>query len=412
MTGVEPAAAIARLVDDFDPERGITIGTLLAHAFKNGWQPRALKPPFDELSGVTVNDCGVHSFQAQNKYTLLTRDDLMALPALRWRVKRLLPARGIAAIYGPSGSGKSFLAIDLAISICLGINWFRKKCNATSVVYLALEGAVGIKNRVKAWELERGRKLPHNFYVITQAFDLTQNTDVQAIIDIAPHESVVIIDTLNRATPGRDENSSSDMGLILAGAKLIEQGLEGLVLLVHHTGKDQNKGLRGHSSLHAALDAEIVVKVDKNKIRTWGVGKLKDEKDFESFGFRLEQRVIGTDEDGEPETSCTVEPEDLTKKPQVLMGPKGSQQKPAYAALKNLIENSPIRGKGGAMFFDNCVSLDQATAEIAGTLSTVERGKRTNRARAIIDALISKGFVVSGIDGQTQESWYWLPDAD
>ena len=182
------------------------------------------------------------------------------------------------------------------------------------------------------------------------------------------------------------------------------------MLLVHHTGKDQSKGLRGHSSLHGALDAEIAVTYEKRKSRTLRVGKLKDEDDKHSFGFRLEKHIVGNDEDGEVETSCTVEPEGLGTQPQPQLKPKGSQQGPAYDALKNLLKNSLINGQGGAPFYINCVSLDAAVAEVAGTLSTVDKGKRKNRAKALIDTFTSGGFLMSGIDSETDESWFWLPD--
>ena len=190
--------------------------------------------------------------------------------------------------------------------------------------------------------------------------------------------------------------------------KPVEQAIESLVLLVHHTGKDHSKGLRRHSSIHVALDAEIVVNVDKHKLRTWELGKLKDEKDKDSFGFKLEQRIIDTDEDGEPETSCTVEPEESVPKPR--QKPSGIQQRPANNSLKKLIENSPINGLAGTPFNTRCVSIDSAVTEIDGTLNTVEKGKRKNRAETLIDAMINGSFLMSGIDSATGDSWCWLPD--
>src|SRR5690606_31022552 len=85
-------------------------------------------------------------------------------------------------------------------------------------------------------------------------------------------DGVVIIDTLNRAAPGMDENSSVDMGHAIHAAKLIQQGLGGLVLLVHHSGKDAAKGMRGHSSLYAALDAASEVK-RSGPDRVWSLAK-------------------------------------------------------------------------------------------------------------------------------------------
>ena len=88
--------------------------------------------------------------------------------------------------------------------------------------------------------------------------------------------------------------------------------MEGLVVLVSHTGKDQTKGLRGHSSLFASLDASI--EIGRNgDTRSIKVDKVKEAEDGAKKYFRLKPVVIGTDEGGEDITSCVVEPVDETQ---------------------------------------------------------------------------------------------------
>jgi RecA-family ATPase len=91
---------------------------------------------------------------------------------------------------------------------------------------------------VEAWETHNGKSLPSGFQALAQAFRLTEAQDVEDLAAILPKGGVVIIDTLNRAAPGMDENSSQDMGRILAGMKRLQEVTGGLVLVVHHTGKD------------------------------------------------------------------------------------------------------------------------------------------------------------------------------
>lgn len=103
---------------------------------------------------------------------------------------------------------------------------------------------------------------------------------------------LVIIDTLNRAAPGADENSSVDRGNIIASAKKLQNLIGGLVLFVHHSGKDKFKGLRGHSSLYAALDSAIeVIKTDTR--REWCVAKSKDDVTGNVYPFKLEIVKVG-----------------------------------------------------------------------------------------------------------------------
>ena len=56
--------------------------------------------------------------------------------------------------------------------------------------------------------------------------------------------AVIVVDTLAQATVGMDENSGEDMTRAIAACKRIQED-EGLVVLIHHTGKDTSRGMRG-----------------------------------------------------------------------------------------------------------------------------------------------------------------------
>ena len=127
--------------------------------------------------------------------------------------------------------------------------------------------------------------------------------------------AVVILDTLNRAAPGADENSSKDMGAILEAAKALQRLTGGLVVLVHHTGKDATKGLRGHSSLFAALDAALEVTRTGDR-REWALTKSKDGEDGLRHAFNLRVVSLGADSDGLPVSSCVVMPDDSVSRNQ------------------------------------------------------------------------------------------------
>ena len=243
------------------------------------------------------------------RYRLLSSLDLAMLPPLQWRVRGIFPATGLAAIYGPSMSGKSFLAFDMAAAIAGGEPWFNARVTQCPVVYVCLEGEAGYKLRAQAWEMRRGQCLPESLRFVLQPFALTNGADLvelaAAIADELEPGGVVIIDTLNRAAPGIDENSSKDMGTIIEASKRLQERLQGLVVLVAHTGKDTSKGLRGHSSLIAALDAAIEVRRDGD-IRAWEAAKVKDGRDGASHAFHLELVPMGFDDVGDELTSCVI----------------------------------------------------------------------------------------------------------
>lgn len=280
------------------------------------------------------------------RYKLLGSADLHALPPLQWRVRGVLPAEGLAGLYGPSASGKSFLALDMAAAIAEGARWFDCRVEAAPVVYAALEGEAGFKLRAQAWEASKGRTLPAGLHMVLQPFKLTDPRDISDLARVVPAGAVVFLDTLNRAAPTADENSSKDMGEILEGAKRLQSLIGGLVVLVHHTGKDATKGLRGHSSLFAALDAAVEVSRDGDS-REWKIAKAKDGEDGESRPFRLKVETLGIDSYGDPVTSCTVQADTRTDEIKRVKLPQGGNQKLVYEGIRGLFKDG-ITGKAGA----------------------------------------------------------------
>ncbi len=246
------------------------------------------------------------------RFRPLTPEELGSQKALSWRVKGILPAKGIAAWFGPSASGKSFLCIAAAVAIAEGHPFFGHITRQAPVLYVGLEGEGGYWGRVAAWQRHHGRAMPENMRFLLQSFRLTDSQDVADLAAICPRGCVIIIDTLNRACPGMDENSSRDMGAAIEGAKTLQELTDGLVVLVSHTGKDATKGLRGHSSLFAALDAAVSVSRD-GEMRSWKVEKAKDGKDGDGHRFRLIVVDIGVDDDGDRMTSCVVIADENTK---------------------------------------------------------------------------------------------------
>lgn len=263
----------------------------------------------------------------QRTFTLLSGADVLALKSVSWRVKGILPASGLAAIFGQPGSAKTFIALDMAFAVAEGAEWFDMRTHACPVVYVNLESCGGLKKRLAAWQMDKKRSIPDAVRFVIEPFHILE--DVDALAQGIESGTVVFLDTLNAAAPGLDENSSRDMGLILEAAKKLQRLTEGLVVLVHHCGKDSNKGLRGHSSLLAALDA--AVEVGRNgDARYWRISKAKEAEDGTRRGFRLKTVGLGYDEDGEPEISCVVEPDN---------SPVQEEEKPLTPALKYALES-------------------------------------------------------------------------
>lgn len=236
------------------------------------------------------------------RFTFYSAADLINAPQQTDAIKSVAQSCGVIIIYGPSGSGKSFLSAHMADCLGYGSAFFGFKTQIKKVVYINLEGSM--KTRLAAIRADKKRDVSDNVRFVTEPFHILE--DVEALAADIPEGAVIFIDTLNAASPGLDENSSRDMGLILEAAKKLQQITKGLVVIVHHSGKDASKGLRGHSSLYAAMDA--VIEVGRNgDSRYWRLAKSKEGRDGIRRGFRLKSVGLGYDADGEPVTSCVVE---------------------------------------------------------------------------------------------------------
>lgn len=298
---------------------------------------------------------------AQGRFHIMDRTELLNQPPLKWLVHNVLPSEGVAAIYGPSGSGKTFLSIDMAIAVADGSRWFGYDVDqAVPVTYLALEGSRGLAKRVDAWERQARRRVGGKLGFIDCAFDMTEKSaDVEALAtvlnDQGRRNGLTIIDTLSRAAPGADENSSADMGAIIANASKLQRLVGGLVLLVHHTGKTDGKGLRGHSSLYAALDAAIEVTRTTDdsgeKQHSWNIAKSKDGEDGRTVNFDLQVVPLDNDDHGRAITSCVIRAEGFgnaavpTRKKEVdkkADGPRGSARKIVWRALTEAVQTKPV----------------------------------------------------------------------
>lgn len=249
---------------------------------------------------------------AESRIKVYSAKNYSQRPPARWRVRGVLPEQGFAVIYGPSGSGKSFLALDMLAHIAAGRDWFGHRVHKAPVAYLALEGTAGVPQRIKAFQSKHW-DMEDVSIMVDPTMNLTNPADQEALIGTLKKHSllngVLCIDTLAASAAGIDENSSEGMGKLIANLQEIQYEIGGCVLVIHHTGKDEARGMRGWSGLKGALDGAIeVVRPKNNDNRSWNIAKSKDGEDGLTKRFNLESVLIEYDEYGEPVSSCVIAP--------------------------------------------------------------------------------------------------------
>lgn len=230
-------------------------------------------------------------------------------PPLDWIVRGVLPRAELAVVYGESGSGKSFLALDLCAAVGRGVKWRDRDVSRGPSVYVCAEGARGFKTRLRAYARGHNAAIHELPAIIADTPNLTDAAEVGeiygAILRWGKKPEIIVVDTLSAALGAGDENSGTDMGRVVAHCKLLHRRTGALVVLIHHSGKDASKGARGWSGLKPATDVEVEI-TRSGDYRTATITKMKDGTDKESFTFKL--KVIELDPlNDEPQSSCIIE---------------------------------------------------------------------------------------------------------
>ncbi|EED7497042.1 AAA family ATPase [Salmonella enterica subsp. enterica serovar Newport] len=230
-------------------------------------------------------------------------------------IKGLIPAESLCSAYGASGSYKSFLAISWSCHVATGMKWGGRRVSKGAVIYIAGEGSMGVKRRVRAWEITHGKEVTDLCIVNAPVFPASPDYVEQVIrtaglVKSRTGENVrlIVIDTLARCFGGNDENDSRDMGAFIQGCDAIKQATGATVLVVHHSGKDETKGARGSSAFRAALDAEYRIGRENSDVTALVAActKMKDAEEPKESAYDLKSVAVFTDTDGEEIVSMVV----------------------------------------------------------------------------------------------------------
>lgn len=201
------------------------------------------------------------TFAERLRERIVYGDAIKSIPPPAPLVAGVLDLDTLALLYGPSGSTKTFVALDLALSVATGTWWHGHKVEAGPVLYVVAEGLGGIGARVDAWEQQRRVWTAGETYWLPLAVNLL-NVDAahglaELVADYTPR--LIVLDTLARCIVGGDENAAKDVGIAVDAAERLRRASGACVLLVHHSGKDQAAGARGSSALRGAVATEIEV---------------------------------------------------------------------------------------------------------------------------------------------------------
>ncbi|WP_461411748.1 AAA family ATPase [Gemmatimonas sp.] len=219
--------------------------------------------------------------------------DLLNDPkTIQYLVHKVVQVQGLIGIVAPPGAGKTFLGVDLALHMALGLPWHGRPATG-NVLYISAEGAAGFSLRTRAWcdanDVDPER-FDGRFYAIRRPIAATIAEELEEVHDgierLGFRPDAVFFDTMSACGGSTfDENNTKDMKAYNDGTRAIRDNWGCAVVTLHHPSKN-GAGPRGSGDFEGALD--VLLSIDRQgDTRTLKMTKSRDSEPMEPFQFTL-----------------------------------------------------------------------------------------------------------------------------
>jgi hypothetical protein len=198
--------------------------------------------------------------------------------APRWLVEGLWGAQSVGVIGGAPKCAKTWLGLDLALSVATGTACLGKYAvpqPGPVLVYLAEDALPVVRQRIQGIARHRGLDFAGvDLYVITApVLRLDRDPDRTRLLETTRRlrPRLLLLDPLVRLH-GIDENHAGEVAGLLAYFRKLQRQLDLAVLLVHHTRKNTvggvaaGQGLRGSGDIHAFGDSNLYLRRTREQL--------------------------------------------------------------------------------------------------------------------------------------------------
>lgn len=253
-----------------------------------------------------------------------------------WLIEDFLPSGAYAMLFGAPGTFKTFVALDIALSVATGSmmlepsRTWRKVAKPGPVLFAAGEGRSQITKRVKAWERAHwfGNTVD-NLVLIDPVPLITEELDpfIAAAKALRETYPLVVIDTVARSMQGVNENAQEHASKFTQLVERLQREFAATVLCLHHTGHDQQQRARGSSSFVG--DVDTLIRLDrqgKDMVVALTMVKQKDAPEWTKAKLvKLAEVQVGGDttltvvEPGKGEAPTTRSKNDPTRADETVL---------------------------------------------------------------------------------------------
>ncbi len=214
-------------------------------------------------------------------------------------------------------AGKTAIALKLAMQVAYGENLGHDflVTEPRPVLYFTLEGARAVEMRIKAEHDDRivqGLDVPERdmLFVVDRPHNFAtpevRDANGAKIVlhnemckrEFASDLGLIVIDTLTKAMPGKDQNSVEDTSELfeLIGF-LRSHGITATIVFIHHLSKQG--GVRGSTNIEAEVDVVLGVQKDtKSGIVYMDVRRARSMDEDVGYAFKFESHFLGTTKQG------------------------------------------------------------------------------------------------------------------
>lgn len=323
----EPGYSVAQTIQEF-----------LTHArtarAKWGYQPKNLEAEQAEKDN------------SAPRFKILSIAELMNVKPPEWRIDGIFPTHGSSVLYGAYETFKTFIALDMTLSLATGLDWQGRASKTCSVLYVAGEGQVGLGIRAAGWLSAKGiSQADARFQALPEAIALPNAGDqddlLRAIDGMADHPDVIVFDTVTRMTGGGSLNDEKDAQGYVRGVDRVRMATGAHIMNIGHSGKEKERGILGSTVLPAAMETIICVErkgTGLTLINANPKGKQKDGPNFDDIP--LKTRIVDFDHHGQALKTVVLEADEAPQdesdndRSAVSTKPRGANQQAVMAALK------------------------------------------------------------------------------